>query len=126
MSANSVDIMVTARHPLIMAGVPTPAPPPERRQRPRSPIRLQLTVDCHDGHAREAVTRDASEVGISFYCDSPIPAGARIAFAVKVPREVASHERIHVRGEGTVVRSEELPLGRCLIAASTDAYSFNE
>ena len=110
----------------VMAGVPTPAPPLERRQRPRSPVRLQMTVDSHDGRAHEAIMRDASEVGISFFCDSAIPNGSHIAFAVKVPDEVASYERIYVRGHGTIVRNEELPLGRCLIAAVTEGYSFNE
>lgn len=109
-----------------MPGVTIPRPA-ERRQRQRVPVRLYIAVDCHDGHGpREALTRDASEIGISFYCDSAIPDGSRIAFSVQVPDEVASYERIFVRGHGIVVRNEELPLGRILVAATTEGYAFNE
>jgi len=110
-----------------MSGANVPQPPADRRQRQRFPVRLELRVDCDDGREpREAITRDASEIGISFYCDSQIPEGRRIAFTVQVPDEVASHERIFVRGQGTVVRNEELPLGRILVAATTEGYAFNE
>ena len=110
-----------------MSGANVPQSPTERRQRQRFPVRLQLCVDCQDGRdPHQAITRDASEIGISFYCDSEIPNGSRIAFTVDVPDDVAEHERIFVRGQGTVVRNEELPLGRILVAATTESYAFNE
>ena len=127
MNVDPVDNMVSWRDASLMSGANVPLPPTERRQRERFPVRLQLCVDCHDGNEpREAITRDASEIGISFYCDSEIPSGSRIAFTVRVPAEVAEYERVPVRGEGVVVRNEELPLGRVLIAATTEAYAFNE
>lgn len=127
MPAKAVDNMVTRRDACPMSGANVPQTPTERRQRQRVPVRLQVRVDCDDGHGpREAITRDASEIGISFYCDSQIPEGRRIAFTVQVPDEVASYERIFVRGHGTVVRNEELPLGRILVAATTESYQFNE
>jgi len=111
----------------LMSGVPFPQPPTDRRQRRRIPVRLYIAVDCHDGsEPRKALTRDASEIGISFYTDSPIPDGTHIAFAVQVPEEVASYERIFIRGQGTVVRNEHQSLGRMLVAAITEGYAFNE
>jgi len=127
MAANSVDNMVTRRDASPMSGANVPQTPTDRRQRERFPVRLQLSIDCQDGREpRQAITRDASEIGISFYCDSMIPTGSSIAFTVDVPDDVAEFERIFVRGQGTVVRNEELPLGRVLVAATTESYAFNE
>ena len=103
-----------------------PEPRLERRERRRFPVRLMLDVHCGKGESRKAVSRDASEAGISFFCDTGIPAGSPIEFNVHVPESVAEQERVFVRGSGKVVRSERQSLGRFLIAAVTDGYRFNE
>ena len=98
----------------------------ERRERRRFPVRLNLDVYCGTDTPHEALTRDASEIGISFLCDTDFPKGSAIEFNVHVPEEVAEQERIFVRGRGTVVRSEQQTLGRFLVAAVTEGYRFRE
>ena len=100
--------------------------PLDRRERRRFPVRLRLDVNCGHNDLREAVSRDASEIGISFFCDSAIPAGAPIEFSVHVPPDVADMEKVFVRGKGRVVRIEPQTSGRVLIAAVTDGYRFQE
>lgn len=103
-----------------------PEPRNERRERRRFPVRLLLDVHCGKGDLRQAVSRDASEIGISFFCDNAIPAGSPIEFSVHVPDSIAEQERVFVRGQGKVVRSERQSVGRFLVAAVTDGYRFNE
>lgn len=74
---------------------------------------------------QSAVSRDASEIGISFFCDKPIPDGQPIEFSVHVPADVAEIEKIFVRGKGRVVRNEPQPSGRVLVAVATDRYELN-
>ena len=85
-----------------------------------------LSVECDQERPQPAISRDASEMGISFYCDEAISPGSPIQFTVHVPPEVAEFERIFVRGKGKVVRSEPQPTGRVLIAAVTEKYEFQE
>lgn len=85
-----------------------------------------LAVDCGQDQPKQAVSRDASEIGISFFCDSAIPTGSPIEFSVHVPPDVEEMEKIFVRGKGTVVRNEPQTSGRVLIAAVTERYEFNE
>ena len=89
-------------------------------------MRLKLDVNCGQAGLKEAVSRDASEIGISFFCDSEIPAGSPIEFSVHVPPDVADMEKISVRGKGKVVRNEMQTSGRFLVAAVTDGYQFQE
>jgi len=98
----------------------------ERRERRRFPVRLKLDVDCGSSGLREAVSRDASEIGISFFCDTEIPDGSPIEFSVHVPPDVADMERVFVRGKGRVIRNEPQTSGRVLVAAVTDGYQFQE
>jgi len=109
-----------------MPSATTPGAHQERRERKRIPVRLLLAVSCGLEGARQAVLRDASETGISFFCDAAIPAGSPIEFSVQVPPDVAEIEKILVRGKGTVVRSEEQPSGRVLVAAITEKYELEE
>jgi hypothetical protein len=85
-----------------------------------------LEVHCGKREPQKAVSRDASEVGISFFCDHSIPAGSQIEFDVHVPEDIAEHEKVFVRGSGKVVRSEKQSLGRYLVAAATDGYAFSK
>ena len=109
-----------------MSGVSSPESQIERRERRRFPVRLNIDVYHGSDQPHEALTRDASEIGISFFCDTDFPQGSAIEFNVHVPEEVADHERIFVRGRGTVVRSEQQTLGRFLVAAVTEGYTFRE
>jgi hypothetical protein len=97
----------------------------DRRERRRFPVRLELDVDCNLGRTA-AVSRDASEIGISFFCDSAIPDGSPIEFTVRVPPEVADIERVFVKGKGHVVRCEPQSSGRMLVAVVTDGYRFQD
>jgi hypothetical protein len=99
--------------------------PLERRERRRFPVRLKLDVDCGVGPTA-AISRDASEVGISFFCDSSIPDGSPIEFSVHVPPDIAAMEKIFVRGKGRVVRNEPQTSGRVLVAVVTDGYRFQD
>ena len=92
----------------------------------RFPVRLILAVSYGEAGPREAVSRDASEMGISFFCDEPIAPGSAIQFRVNVPPDVAEIERIFVRGKGTVVRSEPQISGWTLVAAITERYEFED
>lgn len=105
--------------------MPPASAPLERRERRRFPVRLKLDVDCGLG-ATEAVSRDASENGISFFCDSAIPDGSPVEFSVHVPPDVAAMEKIFVRGKGRVIRNEPQSSGRVLIAVVTDGYRFQD
>ena len=115
-------IITDARAMAIASGSQTT----ERRARRRLPVRLMLSVDCGQEQPRHAISRDASEMGISFYCDEEIPSGSPIQFTVHVPPEVAEFERIFVRGKGKVIRNEPQPSGRVLIAAITEKYEFQD
>jgi len=83
-----------------------------------------LSVQCGEDLPRPAISRDASEMGISFYCDEAISPGASIRFTVHVPPQVAEFEQILLRGKGKVVRNETGPSGEVLIAAATEKYEF--
>jgi hypothetical protein len=98
----------------------------ERRARQRFPVRLFLAVNCGPGDARNGVARDASEIGISFYCDTEIPIGSRIEFDVHVPPEGVESDRIFLRGKGRVIRNEPQASGRVLVAVVTDRYELRE
>jgi hypothetical protein len=117
-----VDNVAAKRHASFM---PSASAPSERRERRRFPVRLKLDVDSGLGPT-EAVSRDASEAGISFFCDSAIPAGSPVEFSVHVPPEVAAMEKIFVRGKGRVIRNEPQTSGRVLVAVVTDGYRFQD
>jgi len=109
-----------------MSAVPLPERPNERRARQRFPVRLLLAVTSGPGNTSQGVSRDASEVGISFLCDREIPVGSLLEFDVHVPPEIREPERIFLRGRGRVVRSEPQSSGRVLIAVATDKYELRE
>ncbi len=85
-----------------------------------------LSVECGQELPKPAISRDASEMGISFFCDEAMAPGSPIRFTVNVPPDVAEFERVFVRGKGTVIRTEPQASGRVLVAAITEKYEFQE
>ena len=104
----------------------SPEVPKERRERQRFPVRLMLDVACGHKKFQRAVSRDASEIGISFFCVEAIAVGEQIELNVHVPEVNPERKRAVVRGSGTIVRSEQRPSGHYLIAARTNGYRFSE
>ncbi|HVZ16724.1 MAG TPA: PilZ domain-containing protein [Terriglobales bacterium] len=107
-----------------MSRLPSHDQPTERRERQRYPLRLMLDVHCVQQNALKAVSRDASEIGISFFCDQAIPPGAQIEFDVHVPEGLVEEVRVFVRGKGKVIRSEQRPQGHYLVAVKAFGFKF--